>query len=70
VADLDAAELRDATAGGWNPGAVRGTLADLVTGSADRPRGDRVVYFRSVGLGIEDAAVAWTAYRANLQEQA
>jgi len=81
VADLDvyldarttltvAAELRDATAGGWNPDAVRGTLADLVTGSADRPRGDRAVYFRSVGLGIEDAAVAWAAYRADRQEQA
>jgi len=81
VADLDvyldarttltvATELRDATASGWNPGAVRGTLADLVAGSAGRPRGDRVVYFRSVGLGIEDAAVAWAAYRANLGKQA
>jgi len=76
VADLDvyldarttvsvATELRDATASGWNPGTVRGTLADLVAGSAARPDGNRVVYFRSVGLGIEDAAVAWAAYRAH-----
>lgn len=36
-------------------------LPALVAGTADRPRGDRPVFFRSVGLGIEDAAVALAA---------
>ncbi|MEU9454887.1 hypothetical protein [Streptomyces sp. NPDC048277] len=57
-----AAELLQAAASGWDPALVRGDLADLVTGSAPRPSGERPVYFRSVGLGIEDAAVAWAAY--------
>ncbi len=61
-----ATELRLARVDGWDGTAVRGTLADLVAGTAPAPSGDRVVYFRSVGLGIEDAAVASAAYRAQL----
>ncbi|MEU7484192.1 NAD(P)-dependent oxidoreductase [Streptomyces sp. NPDC042319] len=60
-----ATELVQATASGWDSASVRGDLAGLVTGSAPRPSGDRPVYFRSVGLGIEDAAVAWAACRSN-----
>ncbi len=37
---------------------IRGDLPGLLTGTAPRPTGDKVVFFRSVGLGIEDAAVA------------
>lgn len=40
---------------------IRGDLAGLVTGTSPAPSGDRVVLFRSVGLGIEDAAVALAA---------
>ena len=43
------------------PPLVRGDLAGLVAGRAQGPSGERPVYFRSVGLGIEDAAVAWAA---------
>ncbi|MEV5518008.1 NAD(P)-dependent oxidoreductase [Streptomyces flaveolus] len=56
-----AADLTRAAADGWDPAAVRGDLAGLVAGRAQGPSGERPVYFRSVGLGIEDAAVAWAA---------
>lgn len=58
-----ATELVRAAACGWDPDAVVGDLAGLVAGRAPRPSGRRPVYFRSVGLGIEDAAVAWAAYQ-------
>lgn len=57
-----ATELVQAAASGWDPAAVRGDLAGLVADKARPPSGQRPVYFRSVGLGIEDAAVAWAAY--------
>lgn len=56
-----ATELTQAAAAGWDQGTVRGDLAALVAGTATAPSGRRPVYFRSVGLGIEDAAVAWVA---------
>ena len=37
---------------------MRGDLPGLLSGAAPGPSGTRPVYFRSVGLGIEDAAVA------------
>jgi L-arginine dehydrogenase len=40
---------------------VRGDLPGLLAGAAPPPSGDRPAYFRSVGLGIEDAAVALAA---------
>ncbi|OXY89714.1 ornithine cyclodeaminase family protein [Streptomyces diastatochromogenes] len=58
-----ASELAQAATAGWDPATVRGDLAGLVAGHAPRPSGERPVYFRSVGLGIEDAAVAWAACR-------
>ncbi|MEH0580311.1 ornithine cyclodeaminase family protein [Streptomyces sp. B21-108] len=58
-----ATELVQAAASGWDPETVSGDLADLVAGRAALPSGKRPVYFRSVGLGIEDAAVAWAAYQ-------
>ncbi|MFJ3777252.1 ornithine cyclodeaminase family protein [Streptomyces sp. NPDC090075] len=56
-----AADLTRAAADGWDPAAVRGDLSGLLAGHAQGPSGERPVYFRSVGLGIEDAAVAWAA---------
>lgn len=54
-----AGEMRIAAAEhGFTEADVRGDLAGLVTGNCPGPRGDRPVFFRSVGLGIEDAAVA------------
>jgi L-arginine dehydrogenase len=57
-----AGEMRIAAAEhGFTPDHVRGDLAGLLTGTAPSPSGERPVFFRSVGLGIEDAAVAQTA---------
>lgn len=59
-----AGEMRLAAAGhGFTLDAIRGDLPGLVTGTAPAPAGDRPVFFRSVGLGIEDAAVALAALR-------
>lgn len=40
---------------------IRGDLTGLMSGESPLPTGDRPVFFRSVGLGIEDAAVALAA---------
>jgi L-arginine dehydrogenase len=40
---------------------VRGDLPGLLSGVSPAPSGERPAYFRSVGLGIEDAAVALAA---------
>ncbi|GHJ44547.1 NAD(P)H-dependent anabolic L-arginine dehydrogenase DauB [Catellatospora sp. TT07R-123] len=54
-----AGEMRLAVRRGlWSADAVRGDLAGLVGGSDPGPTGSRVVFFRSVGLGIEDIAIA------------
>ncbi|MER5999723.1 ornithine cyclodeaminase family protein [Nonomuraea angiospora] len=42
----------------WSAGDLRGDLPELLTGACPAPTGDRPVFFRSVGLGIEDLAVA------------
>jgi L-arginine dehydrogenase len=54
---------------GWSESAVRGDLPGLVAGSAPALRGDRHTFFRSIGLGLEDIAVAHGLYRAH-QESA
>lgn len=60
-----AGEMRIAAAEhGFTEDAIRGDLAGLVSGEASTPTGDRPVFFRSVGLGIEDAAIALAAYTA------
>ena len=46
---------------GFTQANIRGDLAGLLAGTSPAPSGDRVVFFRSVGLGIEDAAVALAA---------
>ncbi|MGN9847066.1 ornithine cyclodeaminase family protein [Nonomuraea sp. H19] len=42
----------------WSAEHLRGDLPELVTGACPAPTGERPVFFRSVGLGIEDLAVA------------
>lgn len=44
--------------GVWSPKQLRGDLPELLTGKCERPTGDRPVFFRSIGLGIEDLAIA------------
>lgn len=56
---LAAGELLLATeAGSWSADALRGDLAGLLGGGAAPPSGDRPVFFRSIGLGLEDIAIA------------
>lgn len=64
-----AAELGRAVAEhGLNTRAVRGDLAALVTGRSPAPTGQRPVFFRSVGLGLEDAAIAHAVLAAVTKE--
>jgi L-arginine dehydrogenase len=42
----------------WSADQLRADLPELVSGSAPKPTGERVAYFRSVGLGVEDVAIA------------
>jgi L-arginine dehydrogenase len=50
---------------GWTADMVRGDLPGLVHGSAPPPQGDRPVFFRSIGLGLEDVAMAAALWRAH-----
>ncbi|MHC8324109.1 ornithine cyclodeaminase family protein [Pseudomonas sp. GB2N2] len=47
---------------GWDPHSIVGDLPDLVSGKVQRPDYDRHVFFRSIGLGLEDIALANAIY--------
>lgn len=53
-----AAQLHD-----WSPQSVLGDLPELVSGTARRPSGQKHVFFRSIGLGLEDVAIAYALFR-------
>ncbi|MEO4049073.1 ornithine cyclodeaminase family protein [Pseudomonas sp. CAU 1711] len=53
-----AGEMLLAAERGWDPTRLRGDLAELVSGRAPRPDYGRPVFFRSIGLGLEDMALA------------
>ena len=42
--------------------AIVGDLPDLLSGKVQRPDYDRHVFFRSIGLGLEDIALANAIY--------
>src|SRR5690349_2091051 len=48
---------------GWDKGAIVGDLPDLLSDKVQRPGYDRHVFFRSIGLGLEDTALANAIYR-------
>ncbi|EJM74165.1 ornithine cyclodeaminase family protein [Pseudomonas sp. GM55] len=48
---------------GWDRSAIVGDLPDLLSGKVPRPDYDRHVFFRSIGLGLEDIALANAIYR-------
>jgi L-arginine dehydrogenase len=48
---------------GWDKNAIIGDLADLLSEKVARPGYDRHVFFRSIGLGLEDIALANAIYR-------
>ncbi|MEI7293063.1 ornithine cyclodeaminase family protein [Paraburkholderia tropica] len=47
---------------GWSPDAIVGDLADLANDACPRPNYARHAFFRSIGLGLEDIAVAYALY--------
>ncbi|MEP1612492.1 MAG: ornithine cyclodeaminase family protein [Roseobacter sp.] len=68
-----AADMRLATqAHGWNKNCILGDLASLLDGTAATPKPDAPVYFRSIGLGLEDIAMAhgiWKLAQANSERK-
>ena len=56
--ETEAGDLIQAQAQGWSFDGVYGDLHELVTGEAGREGPNRVTLFKSVGLGLEDLAVA------------
>lgn len=48
---------------GWDKSAIIGDLPDLLSEKVQRPDYDRHVFFRSIGLGLEDIALANAIYR-------
>lgn len=47
----------------WSSDALRGDLAGLVAGTCARPSGGKPVFFRSIGLGLEDVCMAHAIWR-------
>ncbi|MDF9774974.1 ornithine cyclodeaminase family protein [Pseudomonas baetica] len=47
---------------GWDKSAIVGDLPDLLSEKVQRPGYDRHVFFRSIGLGLEDIALANAIY--------
>ena len=47
----------------WKPEYVRGDLGALVSGKCEKPAYDKPVFFRSIGQGLEDVAVALAVYK-------
>ena len=45
--------------GSWTGADVKGDLADLVNQDIEKPHYQRPVFFRSIGLGLEDIAMAY-----------
>ncbi|MGX0892282.1 L-arginine dehydrogenase [Pseudomonas sp. ADAK2 TE3594] len=48
---------------GWDKRSIVGDLPDLLSEKVQRPDYDRPVFFRSIGLGLEDIALANALYR-------
>lgn len=59
-APLAAGEMLIAQEQGWSVDSICGDLAELATGNAPAPT--RTAFFRSIGLGCEDIALAATLY--------
>lgn len=58
-----AGEMKLAARHGWSPDSLKGDLPSLVTGACDKPAYERHAFFRSIGLGLEDVAIAAELYR-------
>ena len=61
---LSAGEMVLATqSGNWSVEHIMGDLADLCGDKCQRPNYHKPVFFRSIGLGIEDIAIAYAVYQ-------
>jgi L-arginine dehydrogenase len=54
---------------GWSPAQVKGDLPSLLTGECATPAYERHAFFRSIGLGLEDVAMANALYRHLLRRR-
>jgi L-arginine dehydrogenase len=71
TAPTTAGEMRLAIAANiWSSDQIRGDLGELITGKAMQPSRNRPVFFRSVGLGLEDIAVATALLATSTADQA
>lgn len=60
-----AGDMKLATAAGtWSIDALMGDLPELLSGKAKAPTRDRPIFFRSIGLGLEDVAAAVAVFKA------
>lgn len=50
---------------GWSAADLRGDLAELANGTCPLPQEGRPVFFRSVGLGLEDIAIAHALFQCH-----
>lgn len=64
-----AGEMVLASERGWNRQLIRGDLPELVSGLVAKPTYERPVFFRSIGLGLEDMALANALHRLLEQGQ-
>jgi L-arginine dehydrogenase len=63
-----ATEMKIASAQhGWTADAILGDLPELMAGTCPLPDGDQSIFFRSIGLGLEDIAVAAALYALTLK---
>lgn len=69
TAPLSAGEMKLAIAAGlWSADALRGDLPALMVGRAQQPTGSKRIFFRSIGLGLEDVALANAVRRVTKKE--
>ncbi len=48
---------------GWSKDSICGDLSDLINGSCKLPNYSKPVFFRSIGLGLEDVAMAYGIWK-------
>ncbi|MEX3936789.1 ornithine cyclodeaminase family protein [Paraburkholderia phymatum] len=65
-----AGEMKLAAQHGWSPETLKGDLPSLVAGTCGKPGYERHAFFRSIGLGIEDVAIASELYRHLTRDRA
>ncbi|MEM5437764.1 ornithine cyclodeaminase family protein [Paraburkholderia diazotrophica] len=65
-----AGEMKLAAQHGWSADRLKGDLPSLVAGTCATPGYERHVFFRSIGLGLEDVAIASELYRHLTRDRA